>query len=372
MWRIRWNCPTKPMPQMTTPYGRVRIPADWEAHSACLMSWAVPEVWQNWIPRVREELAAIVRTISEYETVVLLTPSALVRDARARFNGGNVEVVEAPVTDMWMRDAAPTFAVSEKGQVAIDWNPIDFAAPARRVQRSGSSFGFELSAILKTGRLRSAFVAEGGALITDGQGMLVTTRSCLLHSRRNRPCLGIPMQLRLEREFRSFGIESVVWLEGDPSEPLTHGHVDGYVLMTSPGRVLVERIRDPDVEAPFWRSHDIILLKQAHDGSGRRLHVEFVAAPRKRHWRFRGPYWAPGYLNAYLANGAVITASFGDRERDEMAANALRRSFPGRAVRMLRIDHVASGGGGIRCLTQPIPSDSVRSRDSETLSSTTS
>lgn len=333
------------------------MPADWETHSACLMSWAVPDTWKDWRPHVWKELATIIRTISEYETVILLTPSALVRDARVRFEGGNVEIVEAPVTDMWMRDAAPTFAISGKGIVAIDWNPIDFAASAPRVRRNGRSFGFELSTILKTGYVRSAFVAEGGALTTDGQGLLVTTRSCLLHPRRNPACSGISRQLRIEREFRSFGIESVTWLEGDPAEPLTHGHVDGYVLMTSAGRVLVERIRDPDVDAPFWRSHDAILLKQTRAASGRRLHVEFVAAPRKRRWKFRGPYWAPSYLNAYLANGAVITGSFGDRERDQMAANVLQRSFPGRAVRMLRIDHVASGGGGIRCLTQSIPSE---------------
>jgi agmatine deiminase len=333
------------------------------------MSWAVSDIWDEWIPRIREELAKIIRSISEYETVILLTPSALVREARARFDGGNVQIVEAPVSDMWMRDAAPTFAVSGKGIVAVDWNPIDFAVSAPRVRRSGKSFGFELSAILKTGYVRSLFVAEGGALTTDGQGMLVTTRSCLLHPRRNRPCPGISMQLRLEREFRSFGIESVVWLEGDPAEPLTHGHVDGYVLMTSPGRALIERIRDSDVEAPFWRSHDTVLLKQARDASGRRLHVEFVAAPRKRRWRFRGPNWAPGYLNAYLANGAVITASFGDRERDEMAADVLQRSFPGRAIRMLRINHVASGGGGIRCLTQSIPLDTSGVSDSNLSSS---
>lgn len=140
------------MPEMTTPYERrLRMPADWEAHSACLMSWAIPDIWQDWIPRVREELSAIIRTISEYETVILLTPSAFVRDARARFDGGNVQVIEASVTDMWMRDAAPTFAVSGKGLVAIDWNPIDLDASAPRARRSGKSFAFELSAILKTG-----------------------------------------------------------------------------------------------------------------------------------------------------------------------------------------------------------------------------
>lgn len=50
------------MLQMTTRYGQPRISADWETHSACPMSWAVPEIWQNWIPRVREELAAISRS----------------------------------------------------------------------------------------------------------------------------------------------------------------------------------------------------------------------------------------------------------------------------------------------------------------------
>jgi agmatine deiminase len=335
------------------------------------MSWAVPDIWDEWIPCIRKELAAIVRTISEYENVILLTPSALVREARARFDGGNVQIVEAPITDMWMRDAAPTLAVSGQGIVAIDWNPVDFAVSAPRVRRSERSFGFQLSAILKTGYVRSTFVAEGGSLLTDGQGMLVTTRSCLLHPRRNRPSPGISTQLRLEREFRSFGIESIVWLEGDPAEPLTHGHVDGYVLMTSPGRVLVDKIRDPDVEAPFWRSHDTILLKQARDASGRRLNVELITAPRKRRWRFRGPNWAPSYLNAYLANGAVITASFGDRERDEMAVDVLQRSFPGRAIRMLRINHVASGGGGIRCLTQSVPSNTSGASDCNPSSSVT-
>ena len=63
----------------------------------------------------------------------------------------------------------------------------------------------------------------------------------------------------------------------------------------------------------------------------------------------------PSYVNAYLANGAVITASFGDVQRDEEAQQAFERAFPDRTVKMLRIDHIAAGGGGIHCLTQPHP-----------------
>ena len=37
------------------------------------------------------------------------------------------------------------------------------------------------------------------------------------------------------------------------------------------------------------------------------------------------------------------------------AKEAIASAFPGREITMLRINHIASGGGGIRCLTQPTP-----------------
>jgi agmatine/peptidylarginine deiminase len=33
----------------------------------------------------------------------------------------------------------------------------------------------------------------------------------------------------------------------------------------------------------------------------------------------------------------------------------LAQAFPRREIIMLRIDHIADGGGGVHCLTQPIP-----------------
>ena len=59
--------------------------------------------------------------------------------------------------------------------------------------------------------------------------------------------------------------------------------------------------------------------------------------------------------NAYVANGAVIAARFGDPERDEAARQALAKAFSRREIVMLRIDNIANGGGGVHCLTQPVP-----------------
>jgi agmatine deiminase len=138
------------------------------------------------------------------------------------------------------------------------------------------------------------------------------------------------------------------------NSPACSGHADGYLLFTKPGALLVEEI-DPEVGTGANRSKDIKTLRNVTDSRGRLITSSSVLPPRHRYWRFSGRSFAPSYLNAYIANGAVITGKFGDPERDDAAHTILQRSFPGRDILMLTIDHIASGGGGVHCLTQPMP-----------------
>lgn len=121
------------------------------------------------------------------------------------------------------------------------------------------------------------------------------------------------------------------------------------------GEVLVEDISGIDRVADRIRMRDIETLRSSIDAEGKPLSVRIVAPPREKFWASKSALFAPAYLNAYVANGAVIAARFGDPERDELAQLALRHAFPGREVRMIDINHIAAGGGGIRCLTQPVP-----------------
>ena len=333
----------------------VRLPAEWETHHCCWLAWAIHPEWQDWTEKVARELSAVIRTISRFELVRLLTPSDRLADAKARFAGNNVEIVEAPVDDIWMRDIAPTFALRGSEVISIDWNFNGWGSTSKRSARAGDRLAEIAADIFLVPRVSAPFIAEGGALVTDGEGTLITTRSCLLNPNRNPVRIDETQERVIERELTTFGIRRVVWLEGDPCEPVTSGHVDGYVMFTAPGTVMVEAIDNVDAASPLWRDHDIALLEQTQDAFGRTIRVERLSAPRKRFWRFRGKSWAPCYLNAYVANGGVITASFGDAERDEAAKKALERTFLGRSIVMLRIDHIANGGGGIRCLTQPMP-----------------
>jgi agmatine deiminase len=329
----------------------IRIPADWEPHVCCWMAWAVHKEWENWIGTIKDELATIIETIARFEPIKLLTPRSELAEAQSRFSGGNIEIVEAPVDDIWMRDIAPTFALQNSEAVVIDWNFNGWGNSRERPSRPGDRLA--QSKAFGVSRITSSIVAEGGAFITDGEGTLIATRSCLLNTNRNSAHKGVAQERIIEREFARFGIVRTIWLEGEPDEPITNGHVDGFAMFTAPGHLLIETA-GTGPEQRCSRERDIALLRRSLDAAGRKLKVDRVFGPRQRYWRFRGPLWSPCYLNAYIANGAVITACFGDRERDEIAKEALAQVFPDREIIMLRIDHIANGGGGIRCLTQPM------------------
>jgi agmatine deiminase len=215
----------------------IRIPAEWEPHAGCWMAWAIHREWGKAVHKVKRELSAVVQTISLFEPVRLLTPRGLAaREARQKFSAcPNVTVVEAPVDDIWMRDIAPTFALRRRGTgqevVAIDWNFNEWGGgTADRPLRSGDHLGKAAASLFGVPRVSVRIVAEGGALVTDGCGTMITTRSCLLNPNRNPVRRGVGRQHMIEITLGKLGIRNVIWLEGDPCEPITSGHTDGYVL----------------------------------------------------------------------------------------------------------------------------------------------
>jgi agmatine deiminase len=340
----------------------IRIPAEWEGHECCWMAWAVHREWSaRDAVKIKQDLTKVVRAVARFEPVRLLAPRGReFQEACRRFSDCSaVTVIEAPVDDFWMRDIMPTFAVRTDGRqrqvVAIDWNFNGWGGSPERSARSGDQHAKAAASIFGAPHVAVAYDAEGGALAFDGRGTLITTRSCLLNPNRN-PFRGqVDRQTAIALEFEKLGIDQVIWLEGDICEPITSGHVDGYVLPAPGNKVLVETIDDPHGEQPFWREHDIRLLKNARTARGRKLKVERVPAPRKRYLRGDPSSFAASYLNVYVANGAVIGPAFGDSERDELAGKTLAGAFRGREIILLRIDAIAAGGGGIHCLTQPMP-----------------
>ncbi|MNP41460.1 putative agmatine deiminase [compost metagenome] len=77
--------------------------------------------------------------------------------------------------------------------------------------------------------------------------------------------------------------------------------------------------------------------------------------PRQSKFSRNNPDFAAGYINYFVINGAIIAPEFGDKAADRKAFELLSVLYPERDVVQLDIDAIATGGGGIHCVTSHQP-----------------
>jgi agmatine deiminase len=197
-------------------------------------------------------------------------------------------------------------------------------------------------------------VSEGGAVITDGDGTLITTEECLLHPNRNP---GLDRLAAEQMLTAAYGASTVIWLPYGWFGDFTDGHVDGVAAFLAPGKVLLQRppATSPPDAARFARNREV--LAGSVDARGRRLEViEIFECARVR---VAGDTAVLSYVNFYLANGAAVVPIAG-QPQDARALGLLRELFPDREVLGVLTPTLAWGGGGVHYITQPIPRTGAR------------
>ncbi len=329
-----------------------RVPAEDVRHRRTWMAWPSSwAIWGNWLPGIQKDIALIARTIAHYEPVVMCARDRDAARKARRWCGPNVKVIDTiPVDDCWMRDSGPIFRQARNGSLGAlglgfnGWGDKQVHANdelvARRVARRASA-RFEIADI----------IGEGGGIENDGDGTLMATESSWINDNRNPG----KTKRQIERELLAeYGAKSMIWVPGLRGKDITDDHIDATSRFVKPGVVMVQvppRSRD-DVWAKDARQQRRI-LSRAKDAKGRRLKVIEMAGPREVRSSARG--FLDSYVNFALVNGAVITAQFGDRDRDRECRQTLREAFPGREVVQLNVDRLHRGGGGIHCVTQQQP-----------------
>ena len=297
--------------------------------------------------------AQVVAAIAAFEPVTLVVDPAHAADARRRVTADNVEIVDIPIDDSWLRDSGPIITVGPDGERA----GIDF-----RFNAWGEAFTpYDKDAAvaklilehLKIERFASPIVLEGGSIAVDGEGTLVTTEQCLLNRNRN-PLLDQP---EIEQELSlQLGIDRFVWLgRGLVEDADTDGHVDNVAAFLEPRRVLLQTVSNEDDPNYANAQENRRRLGEA----GLRV-VEFDLLPRIRRGAGQasgaGEHVAIPYMNFYLCNGAaIVPLAEIDRDMDEEALRRLRGSMPGREVVGVPGRVLALGGGGVHCITQQVP-----------------
>jgi len=346
---------------MALPPPPYRMPAEWEPHRATWIAWPHHEPdWPGKLEAIPWVYAEIVRVLHTHERVEILCHNDDVQaDARAKLEAhgcdlSRVRLHLVPNDRVWLRDSAPTGVKAGNGSVVMaHWR---FNAWAKYDNyRSDEHVGEAIARLAGRPRLMpqrsdngERVVLEGGAIDTNGAGLLLTTEECLLSDVQQRNA-GLTRE-GYERIFRDvLGVRQTIWLGAGCAGDDTHGHVDDIARFVDPDTVVLAVEEDPS-DANHAPSMDN--LERLERLEGRNLRI--VRLPFPRPVVMDGQRLPASYANFYIANGVVLVPTFNDAT-DRHALHILATCLPDRDVVGIHAVDLVWGLGTLHCLTQQEP-----------------
>ena len=320
------------------------MPAEWARQDWIWIGFpAHADLWGDDLLPAQTQMAAFANAVAETGQQVRLVVRDDAAEAAARaIVSGAVQIEQHPYGDIWLRDTGPLTVLGCDG--------------ARRAQGFGFNgwggkyllggdrdTGPSLAAAGSLPYTRAGWVLEGGAIESDGAGLVVTTEQCLLNPNRNPSLSREEIEANLRRDL---GFDRILWLGDGLAGDHTDGHVDNLARMIAPGVIAIPTASGPDdpnahvYEDARVRARDFGLT--VHDlPSPGLIGTSDGAEPAS-------------YMNFAICNHLVVVPTYGSHH-DAEAVAAIGDLFPGRAAVGLPADAVLTGGGSFHCASQHVP-----------------
>jgi agmatine deiminase len=360
-----------------------RMPAEWEPHAATWLSWprrnGISFPGKGAYDRAVLAIAKMVHALADSERVNINVCDAAhetdVRKTLTKVGASHAHVTFHHIesNEPWCRDHGPIFVTrdEEPRTLILDWGynawgfkypPFDDDdyVPTAVAEKLGLPVEYP------------GMVLEGGSIDVNGEGLLLTTRSCLLNPNRN-PDLKQP---QIEQRLRDFlGVREILWLgdgiEGDD----TDGHIDDIARFVSADTIVcaVEEDEGDSNYDALKANHDYLAgltCQPVADDAGDDDALERKGSPVKDEGlpaRFQviklpmprkivrdGQRLPASYANFYIGNKVVLLPTFADTN-DRWAVAILEKAFPGRKVIGIDCRELIWGLGAFHCLTQQQP-----------------
>jgi agmatine deiminase len=370
------EAPTTPPPSQRG----YRMPAEWEPHTATWLSWPRREGISFPGPGAYDKaataIAKMVHALADSEPVhINVCDAAHETDvkrilSRAGAKSAHVTFHHIPINEPWCRDHGPIFVTraEEPKLLALDWDynawgfkypPFDDDdyVPTAIAQKFGLPVEYP------------GMILEGGSIDVNGEGLLLTTRSCLLNPNRN-PDL---TQAQIEQRLRDWlGVREVLWLgdgiEGDD----TDGHIDDIARFVGADEIVCAYEEDEDDHnfEPLKSNFEHLAgltsdgastvvnaeedEEEEHGGDGPLSRFDVHKLPMPRKIVRDGQRLPASYANFYIGNKVVLLPAFADAN-DRWAGAILEKVFPGRKIVPIDCRELIWGLGAFHCLTQQMP-----------------
>lgn len=342
-----------------------RFMAEFERHQGTIIMYPFRgDIWRHNAEYIRKYIVQLAKCIARYEHVYIVCRKNDI-SLLTYLENGNITLISSEYDDIWARDIGPTF-IEEEGKVkSISWK---FNAWGGIKEGSyhpwdkDNDFASKIAGYFGIPSKQANIVLEGGAILTDGEGTLFSTRSVVFNRNRN--------------PFKSFSyidgylkewlhLKNIVWLDRGLVMDETNGHIDNVMSVVRPHEICIAWTDDPAnpnykrvraIERSIMKEYDCILHKVPLPPSLHMTSEEAAGLEKRENALERNAQMLlpASYLNYYYVNSGVIIPAF-DCEEDEIALEIFENIFKDRKIEQIYSREPLLGGGGIHCILHEIP-----------------
>lgn len=254
-----------------------------------------------------------------------------------------VSFIKHPLDSMWLRDFGPLFSRWSDGRVEV----IDaiYRNPDERGQRNrDDAFSDYIGQVLGLPVRKMPLVIEGGNLISNGDGIMVTTSKVISQSD------GLPLE-QIGRMLKEY-LGCRLWVYVQPLQGEPTGHIDFSVTFLRRNLAVVGRI-DPSYDPTNAAILDSIANRlTGQPTSMGPLKVERIPMPPRTaqgNWR--------SYNNILLCNGVLLLPSYSDVDPkiETEVMETYKRLVPGLEIVTINCDSLVRNRGVLHCIGITIP-----------------
>ena len=343
-------------------YGIYRMPAEWEPQKSTWIAW--PHNKSDWPGKFNEipwVFGKIISTLSLDQPVNILVQGNshkkkvvfILNILGAKIK--NIKLIVCKTDRAWARDFLPIFLKDKKNRNILSNWQFNAWAKYKNYRNDNKAYlkvkKFKKMKVISPIHMRKKIVLEGGSIDVNGNGLILTTKQCLLSKvqQRNKN-FKIHDYNQIFNKF--FGVRKVIWLNKGIYGDDTNGHIDDIARFVSKNKIFIAKENNLKDKNFKNLNENIKLIKKFKRLHKEKLKVIYLPMPKAKF--IDGIRVPASYLNFYIANKVVLVPSFNDTN-DKIVIKIFKKHFKNRKIISINCSKLVWGFGTIHCMTQQEP-----------------
>ena len=326
-----------------------RLPAEFETQS--FVQIIFPHANSDWIEYLDEASLTFVEitvNIAKFEPCLVVCDN--LSRVQAYFNNtNNIFFVQAESDDTWARDCSGITVLKDNEPSVIDFT---FTGWGNKFEATlDNALTSKLQSHYDATYQKERFILEGGAIESNGEGLLLTTSQCLMNVNRNQK---LTQKFEVEAILEKIlGVQKVLWLEhGYLAGDDTDSHIDTLARFIDVNTIAYVKCQNRDDEHFEALQQMEQELQRLHNLEGEPF--KLITLPMTDAIYYDKERLPATYANFLIINGAVLVPTYNDRHDDE-AIGILEKAFEGREVIGIDCSVLIRQHGSLHCVTMQFP-----------------